>query len=487
MDMTTLLQAIQNSLGQNLPSLLGAIGIFVIGWLVAVAIRASARKGMSAIGLNRWLDKRAGLHINLECWIGAILFWVVLLITLIAVFNSVHLESASEPFNSVATQVLGYLPKLIAALTLALLAWVVATVARALVSKALSATGLDKRLGTDESMTSASRHVGNVLFWLILLLFIPNILEALQLNGLLQPFQSMIDKLLGMLPNVLAALAIGLVGWVVARLLRDLVVNLLSAGAVDKLAEHAGLGDKLGLTQLIGTLVYIFVFVPALIAALDALQMTAISDPAREMLTMFLTAVPNIVAAVVILLLTYYVARFVARLLTSIASGLSVDALPEKIGLTRLFSGEFKLSTLLGRLVLFFAMLFAAAEAANRLGFSAVRDLVDEFIQFGGQILLGSVILFVGLWLANLAHDAIGRSGDEGAKALARLARVAILGLVAAMGLRAMGIADEIVELAFGLVLGAIAVAVALSFGLGGREAAGRQMEYWLSKWRKEP
>jgi hypothetical protein len=54
------------------------------------------------------------------------------------------------------------------------------------------------------------------------------------------------------------------------------------------------------------------------------------------------------------------------------------------------------------------------------------------------------------------------------------------------MGLRAMGIADDIVNLAFGLTLGAIAVAVALSFGLGGREAAGRQMEHWLASWRKE-
>ena len=68
---------------------------------------------------------------------------------------------------------------------------------------------------------------------------------------------------------------------------------------------------------------------------------------------------------------------------------------------------------------------------------------------------------------------------------LARVARIAILGLVIAMGLRAMGIADDIVNLAFGLTLGAIAVAVALSFGLGGREAAGKQMEHWLSKLRK--
>jgi hypothetical protein len=49
-----------------------------------------------------------------------------------------------------------------------------------------------------------------------------------------------------------------------------------------------------------------------------------------------------------------------------------------------------------------------------------------------------------------------------------------------------MGIADDIVNLAFGLTLGAVAVAVALSFGLGGREAAGKLMDHWLSKFRRE-
>ena len=104
------------------------------------------------------------------------------------------------------------------------------------------------------------------------------------------------------------------------------------------------------------------------------------------------------------------------------------------------------------------------------------------FIKFGGEVLLGGSILVIGFWLANLAHDAISRASER--TGLARLVRIAILGLVIAMGLRAMGIADDIVNLAFTLTFGSVAVAVALAFGLGGREAAGRQMEHWLSKLR---
>src|SRR3546814_18294051 len=87
------------------------------------------------------------------------------------------------------------------------------------------------------------------------------------------------------------------------------------------------------------------------------------------------------------------------------------------------------------------------------------------FIAFGADILLGLVIFVVGYWLADLAAHAIERTNPEGL-GMARIARVAILGLVVAMGLRAMGVADDIVNLAFGLVLGAVAMAIALAFRL---------------------
>ena len=130
-----------------------------------------------------------------------------------------------------------------------------------------------------------------------------------------------------------------------------------------------------------------------------------------------------------------------------------------------------------------FAMLFASVEAANRLGFYQVRDVVTEFIQFAGQILLGSVIIMVGVWLAGLAAKSINAVGSNNQQ-FANIARFAIIGIVLAMGLRAMGIANDIVNLAFALTLGAIAVAVALSFGLGGRDAAGEQMSHWFKNMR---
>ena len=443
-------------------------------------------RGLAMLKVNSRIEESTGARMDAESPVAVGVFWLVLLATLIAVLNVLDLSLLSNPFASLMTDVVGYLPSLVAGGVLSLVAWLLATVIRALAVRALNATQIDDKLSAEAGMTPMSHNAGNVLFWVIILMFLPAILNAFRLNGLLQPVTHMVDKLLDMVPNGVAALLIGGVGWVVARVLRGLVTNLLGAAGADKLNERVGLDGAVRLSSLAGNLVFIFVFVPSLIAALDALKIEAISGPATQMLTQILAAVPQIVAATVILLLTWYVARFAARLLSSLMESAGVDSLPQMLGLGEALSGNSRPSQLAAWLVTFFAMLFATTEAADQLGFGQVREVVTTFIRFGGDILLGSVIMVIGVWLSNLAYDAINKADSTHSAGLAGVARIAILGLVIAMGLRAMGIANEIVQMAFGLTFGAVAVAVALSFGLGGREAAGKLMEHWLSKWRKD-
>jgi hypothetical protein len=305
------------------------------------------------------------------------------------------------------------------------------------------------------------------------------------MDGLLDPLRAMIAKTLDMVPNAVAALVIGGVGWIVATVLRNLVTNLSRTAGADKLGDQAGMAPSVKISSVLGLLVFVVVFVPSLIAALDALKIEAISRPATDMLAMLLEGVPRLIAAGLILVITWLVASFASKLLASVLAALGFDTLPARVGLAHAFENT-PASTVVGRVALFFAMLFATVEAAAQLGFGQVSDLVSSFIRFGGDILLGSAILIIGFWLANLAHDAIDRASGAKSQGLARIGRYSILALVLAMGLRAMGIADDIVNLAFGLTLGAIAVAVALSFGLGGREAAGKLMDHWLSRFRKE-
>ena len=482
MNFQTFSDALQQALGAQIPQVLGALAILVLGWLLAVVVRASVRRGLKLLRLNERIAQNTKTVLGAEEAAATGAFWLILLATLVATLNSLDLTLLSAPLAQMVQDVVGYIPHLAAGAVLALVAWLLATLLRALVTKALAATTLDERLSHEAGMAPMSRNAGNVLFWLVILFFLPAILAALRLDGVLDPVRNLLGQLLGYLPNILGASMIALAGFVVARVLRALVSNLLAAAGAQRINGCLGLDASIQLPRLGGTLVFILVLVPSLIAALDALKIEAISRPATQVLEQVLGTTPHILAACIIVLLTWYVARFAAGLLTRLLESAGVDTLPEKLGLGQALSGALRPSQLAGRLVLFFALLFATVEAAGQLGFVQVSDVVTTFITFGGDILLGSAILVVGFWLSSLAAGAIARTGKEGSTFAANVARFAILGLVTAMGLRAMGIANEIVQLAFGLTLGAVAVAFALAFGLGGRDAAGKLLEHCVAR-----
>jgi len=486
MDLSRFFESIQESLGGGLPNLLGALVILVVGWFIAVIARAGVRRLLGVFKVNERISSQAGDGMDVESGAARVAYWLILLLAIIAFFDALGLRLVSEPLQALVAQFLSYAPKLVAGSVLLLVAWVLATIVRKVVSEALAATTLDERLEAQAGGPPLSETLPSVLYWLILLLFLPAILGAFEVRGLLGPVQGMLDEILAMLPNLIAAAAIGFLGWLVARIVRDILSNLLAAAGADGLGHRAGLRGTMSLSQLVALIVYILILIPAVIAALNTLQLEAITAPATEMLTSFMLALPNIFAAGVIIAIAYLVSRLVATLVRDLLSGAGFDRLPERVGLEQAFQGGMTPSRLVGIALIFFVMLFASVEAMGRLGFSQVSGLVSMFIEFASQVLLGTVIIGVGFWLSNIAHVAITRVYGEGSGAIANVARYAILGIVLAMGLRAMGLADDIVNLAFGLTLGGVAIAFALAFGLGGREAAGRQMEHWLSRLRGE-
>ena len=486
MDMTKLTETLQATLGGTLPSVLGALGILILGWFVAMAARAGVKKGLGFLNVNQRLRSTTGTDMDIEGGAAVGLYYLILLLVLVAFFNALNLELVSGPLRALVDQVLAFVPKLVAGGILIFIVWVIATVLRTILSKALQATTLDDKLSAGAGMPPISDNLGNVVFWLIVLLFLPAILGTLEIDGLLEPVQGMVNEMLGIVPNLFGAVLIGVVGWFLAKVVRDLVSNLLSVAGTDRLGEQVGLRGTMSLSHLIGLVAYILILVPAVIAALQALEIEVITGPATDMLHRMMAAIPDIFAATIILGIAFAISRLVAHLMGTLLGGLGFDALPGRLGLEQAFTGQTTPSSLVGKILAFFIMLFAVVEASSQLGFEQVSDLVTMFIEFGGQVLLGSAIIAIGFWLANLAHGTIVRVHGSNSAGVANIARFAILGLVLAMGLRAMGLADDIVNLAFGLTLGAIAVAIALSFGLGGREAAGKQMEHWLSGLRGE-
>ena len=99
----------------------------------------------------------------------------------------------------------------------------------------------------------------------------------------------------------------------------------------------------------------------------------------------------------------------------------------------------------------------------------------------GGKVIFGTLIIVVGIFLARIIATLVGSGTGEGGFGQT-IVRYAIIALFTAIGLTFMGLADQIVMLAFGLILGSAAVAAAIAFGLGGREAAGRLADYWVDR-----
>jgi len=489
--------SLQATLATYLPTILGALAVLLIGWIIALVAASLARKGLAKLRANERLATQTRSGTDFQRLGGRIVFWIIFLVALVGSLGILRVDGVTGPLS-------GMINTLVPAIVLGVVAWLVATLVRVVVHKVLGATSLDEKLVDADrpKRPPLSRTMGDVAYWLVLLLFLPAIVGTLQIDALTAPLSNMISDMLGMLPNLIAAAVIGVVGWIIARVVREVVTNLLVATNVDRFTQENEDTRGIKLSQLGGTLVFIVVIVPTIIAALDALRIEAISRPLTGMLDEFLLAVPNIIAAAAILLLAWFIGRFVAQLVARLLSNLGFDRVPERIGLGHAFTApdastagqpdvsagmapapgasgpRLTLSELAGKVVLFFIMLFATVEAAAMLGFAGVHGLLEMFIAFGADIVLGLVIFVVGYWLADLAARAIERANPEG-RGMARIARVAILGLVVAMGLRAMGVADDIVNLAFGLVLGAVAVATALAFGLGGREAAGKIAQRW--------
>lgn len=481
------------SISAYLPTLVAALAVLVVGWLVAVIAAGLTRRLLERTTIDdriaRWVaGKEDETPVEVERWVSRGVFWLIMLFVLVSFFQVLGLAAVTEPLNQLLVQVFAYLPRLVAAAALLLVAWILASALRYLVTRALRVARLEERLGAEAGVEDAervplSRTVGEAVYWLVFLFFLPALLDALGLQGLLEPVQGMVNQILSFLPSLFGAALILAVGWLVARIVQRVITNVLEAVGVDRVSDKAGLGAVLGeqrLSAVLGLIVYFLVLIPVLIAALNALTLEAITRPASNMLNAILLAIPAIAAAALVLVIAYVVGRVVAGLVTNLLTAAGFNSVLSWLGLGRAAAPGRSPSEIVGYLVLVAILLFAAIEAASLLGFGLIAQLLSRLIVFAGQVVLGLVIFAIGLYLANVAAGAVRDSGVSQARLLAVLTRAAIVVFAGAMALGQMGLAGDIVNLAFTLLLGALAVAAALAFGLGGREVAGRELERWV-------
>lgn len=464
-----------------------ALLILVGGWIVARLVAWGVARLLRVLDLDQRIAAASGDDaIKVERFAGTLTFYLAMLAVLIAFFEQLGFETITGPLEGLLDQILNALPGIAAAILLFIVAWIVATIVRTLVNRLADMTSIDERLASEADISpdqplTVSGSLASAAYYLVFLFFLPAILGALNLENVALPVQDLLADLLGFLPNLLGAIITFLIGYYVARVLRQIVSSFLASAGIDAFGARVGLDDSLRISSLAGTIVYALVLIPIAISALDQLAVTAISGPATEMLNTIADSIPGLLAAAAVLLVSWYVGRLVAGLVTNLLAGIGFDRVLGQLGLrqyaTATPAGR-RPSEIVGYVVLFFIMLFATVSAAGSVGFDQLSSIATEFTTFSGKVVLGAVVLAVGIYFANLLRDVVAGSGIGGeyTATIANIARITVLVLAAITALEQVLPSSELISSILTELVGsiglAVAVAIGLAFGLGGRRAA---------------
>ncbi len=409
-----------------------------------------------------------------------------------------------------------WLPRILGAALILIAAWFIGKAVKWALAKGINRIpGAAKASLSDNPRHTVGHSLGDVAFWLILLFGVIAALGVLNLGQVAAPLNTLLGQIAAFLPNLLGAALIFFIGFVVATLARRVAESALQAANADRWLDRAGLSRATGSTGVstaLGTLVFVLVLIPITIAALEQLSIESLTVPAVAVLSTVFDAIPRVLAAAIVLALGWFIGRWVAHVIERVlpATGFdrSVSSFMSLAGRGKAaepapgaapYAGDVTPATaavlgggeapkpmtpsrVVGKLVMVAIVAFTAIEAARLLEFATFAAMVEEILGLAGRVIVGGVIITAGVLIADLLARLIDR-GTAGADGFAStLVRWATIALAVAMGLRFMGIADDIVLLAFGLTLGAAAVAAALAFGLGGRSAAGQVAQTWADR-----
>jgi hypothetical protein len=393
-------------------------------------------------------------------------------------------------------QMMNWGPKILIAILILIATWIVARAVKWVIQKAIDRTPALRKHMTGAPEETVGHQLGTIAKLIIWLVGIMAALQFLGIGQILAPINELVTEIFAFLPRLIGAGLIFFIGLIVAKIVKRLVETVLIAANVDGLLARAGIGSTEGtvrtspeavppgaapgttrasLARAGGVLVYALIIIPVAIAALQVLGIEAISGPALTMLNEILAASPRVLAAALWIGIAFIAGKFLKTIIEAILPPTGFDDAVRSTGV--LPASAFP-SRIIANIAMIAIILAASIEAARQLGGDQIAIVLAQVTALGGKVIFGTLIIVVGIFLARIIANLVGSGTGEGGFAQT-IVRYAIIALFTAIGLTFMGLADQIVMMAFGLILGAAAVATALAFGLGGRDAASRILERW--------
>jgi hypothetical protein len=389
-------------------------------------------------------------------------------------------------------------PKVLIAILILIATWIVARAVKWVLQKAIDRSPTLRKHVTGTPEETVGHQLGTIAKLIIWLVGIMAALTYLGVGQILAPINALTLDIFNFLPRLIGFGLILFVGFVVARIAQRLVETVLVAANVDGLLTRIGIGEVVGtrrtdppapppgtvpgatrasIARAAGVLVFAALIIQIAIAALQVLGIEAISGPAIDMLSQIYAALPRILAAALWVGVAFIIARFLKTIIEAILPPTGFD---DAVRSTGVLPPNASPSRIIASIAMIAIILAASIEAARQLGGDQIAIFLAQVTALGGKVIFGTLIIVAGIFLSNVIGRFVGSGTGEGSFAQT-IVRYAIIALFTAIGLTFMGLADQIVMMAFGLILGSAAVATALAFGLGGRDAAGRIADHWAS------
>ncbi len=233
----------------------------------------------------------------------------------------------TNTLESIWNNIIDFLPTLIGIIIVLVVGFIVAKIVAKLVKSAMKKA--DKKMSRHSGREIRSAHsVSKFVYYILVVIVLLIALSILGVEGVLSPLENMLNEFLLFIPNLIAALIIGYIGYILAKVISE-IGGSLTRGLQSK-SRRIGVSEAVKLDKIITPIIFILIFVPILIVALDTLQMNAISEPATDMLYGILTAIPEILAGIVILAIFYAIAKFLAPMVTNILREMGAEKLVQK-------------------------------------------------------------------------------------------------------------------------------------------------------------
>lgn len=476
-----------------LQALLGLL-VFVAGWPIARLLSAftfwMARRITGSPRLA-WLvgvpppEERHPGEPELyrgEAMAARVVFVVAMFAALIAGIYVSDLAAISEPLARFSLAVEEALPLALRAAVILLFSWVAARMLRRAVTVGLSRMHVDQRVAPRpdelEPERAFSEQVGLVTYWLVLAFGLAATVASLDVVAT-EPIHDLVDRVTALLPDIGSALLILVGGGILAWLTRRIVRSLLEAAGFDRLVHRIDIGrtaERVSPSALIGLAAMLFVLAEAVIAALDQLGLTGVSAPMKLAVTEVVAALPAIGLGLLILLVGHFAGRFARRWVERAAEELRLDAVLERIGVLREVAGQPvpTSSRVLGIAAHLLVLLVAAQQAFAAAGLVVWASQVSALLTFAVErVAIAALIVLVGFALATQARNYVVTRGIGGAETTSWVggaSRIMVLVFAFTMAIHHLGVAERFVTMAFGFAFGGLCLALALAFGLGGRE-----------------